>query len=85
MIYDFGKPITFDFCVFLATARLELAMKMDHRISAYARTLGEINHGSRYSLDDRLWRLHNLTIPICDVTPGSSGTTYLSLMEIARI
>ena len=28
VIYDFSvSPITFDFCVFLATARLELAMK----------------------------------------------------------
>ena len=78
VIYDFSvSPITFDFCVFLATARLELAMKTgspDFYLSLRAHAWrNKTPRELRYSLDDRLWRLHNLIIPICGVTPGILG------------
>ena len=77
-IYDFSEsPITFDFCVFLAVARLELAMKTgspDFFLSLRANAWRNLTPRElRYSLDDRLWRLHNLIIPICGITPGILG------------
>ena len=78
VIYDFSiSPITFDFCVFLAVARVELAMKTgspDFFLSLRAHAWRNFTPRElEYSLDDRLWRLHNLIIPICGITPGILG------------
>jgi len=77
-IYNFASaPITFDFAVFLATSRLffakntgvpEFSVELDARVWR--------NHTPRereYSLDDRLWRLHNLIMPIIGTAPGITG------------
>lgn len=84
--YDFGTaPITFDFCNFLATARLAIArdtgspefwLKLD-ACSWRNETPRELG----YTLEDRLWRLHNLIMPIISTAPGVAGVT---LAQLAR-
>lgn len=80
VIYDFSlNPITFDLVNFLATARLTLAAESKEPCFHLTFLADKWRNWSRreqhYSLDDRLWRLHNLAIPICSVTPAVTGLT----------
>ena len=78
VIYDFSKnPITFDFVNFLAFARLTLALA-NGNASFFLSLLAdswrnETPREVRYDINDRLWRLHNLIVPVCSVTPAILG------------
>lgn len=74
-VYDFSvSPITFDFCNFLAHARLALAGESTNPIfDLHLKADKWRNVTPRektYSLEDRLWRLHNLILPLCSLAPA---------------
>lgn len=77
-IYDLSEaPITFDFVNFLAFARLAVALKSKDP-SFFLTIIADSWRNStwrehQYDVNDRLWRLHNLIIPVCSVTPGVVG------------
>lgn len=89
VIYDLAKnPITFDFAHFLAYARLCFAIAGKDPIfylSLFADSWrNDTPRELEYSLDDRIWRLHNLITPICSVTPAIIGYS-VSLDERGRL
>jgi len=82
VIYDLSKaPITFDFVNFLAFARLAVALGSGDP-KFYLTILADSWRVSsprerQYNLTDRLWRLHNLIVPVCSVTQGMVGYTLV--------
>lgn len=86
VVYDFAvSPITFDFANFLANARLSLAShgkEPSFHLSLLAdkwRNFTRREH--QYDLSDRLWRLHNLILPVCSITPAITGLSLSYLDE----
>lgn len=83
-VYDFAKaPITFDFCIFLATARLIFSRENgvpEFWLDLDARSWrNDTPREKSYTVDERLWRLHNLIMPIISTAPGISGFSVHSL------
>lgn len=86
VVYDLSKsPITFDFAVFLANARLSLARAgKDPFFHLYVLADEWRNVTPRekqYDLNERLWRLHNLILPVSSVTPGITGVSVIMRAE----
>jgi len=78
VVYDLSQsPITFDFALFLAYARVELAKKsqsLDFFLHISADKWRNITpREKKYTLKERLWRLHNLLIPMCGLSPNVLG------------
>ena len=78
VFYDLGQnPITFDFAVFLAYARLSLvgrAADPDFCLHIGADKWRNITPREQaYTLKERFWRLHNLITPICSLSPNILG------------
>jgi len=75
VIYDFSSsPITFDFVNFLANARLALAAAgkdPQFHLTLLADQWRNLTpREQQYGLEERLWRLHNLILPIASITPA---------------
>lgn len=88
VIYDFSSsPITFDFVNFLANARLVLAATGKHpqfHLTLLADKWRNITPRERqYGLEERMWRLHNLILPIVSITPAVTSL-WLSYQEKDR-
>ena len=77
-VYDLSlSPITFDFCNFLAFARLSIAKATGSpafTLQVFADSWRNVTpREKKYTLNERIWRLHNLIMPICSLAPGISG------------
>lgn len=88
VIYDFSSsPITFDFVNFLANARLALAAsgkEPQFQLTLLADQWRNVTPRERqYGLEERMWRLHNLILPIVAITPAISSL-WLSYKEEDR-
>ena len=86
-IYDLSDaPITFDFVNFLAFARLAVALKSKDP-SFFLTIIADSWRNStwrehQYDINDRLWRLHNLIIPVCSVTQALWVTQYFWILKV---
>lgn len=88
VIYDFSaSPITFDFVNFLANARLALAAagkEPQFHLTLLADQWRNVTPRERqYGLEERMWRLHNLILPIVAITPAITSL-WLSYKETDR-
>ena len=88
VIYDFSSsPITFDFVNFLANARLALAAagkdpQFDLTLLA-DKWRNLTPREQQYGLEERMWRLHNLILPIASIAPAVTSL-FLSYKEKDR-